>query len=684
MLLDYLLDKASEKLENVYRKYQSTSVSKEITVKNSSQISLNCSNLILIKTLVKTGFTFLIPQLINKLLKWIKEQIEKFVKKLLSSFNKIFEEIGEKIIIIQEKTGNIINKILEKVESVSNLIGNIKDIITKIIEVIQSKNDIKSVIIKLVDISDFMLENGIKNLTEPINNCINAIKSGIKKTVNDEYNNIKNTGITFYEEKKNNFNTGYNTIKNKVVNLPDNLAKILNEKKIEFQKEFNKSKELIIKKTDIKLKNVIDTQQIEKSFYNIINKIKSNIEREIKLIKEEIKNNICDFNEFLIELYDDIIDFINDLMKYNISEYVDDKFIALEETVIFILDIITEKYETDNLNENNLLELLICHFEKKINDYQRLCHFLIGNKLFFLIEKIRVYTKEKIFSVQSFYNSILNATKMYLNLLLKSARNYISESLKCLDAFDYFIQYIDKIYKNCCLYELYFIDRLKSINSFIEDISEKINDEKNKEINKLEDILNQKIEKEYNKLMQMNNVVTNKINSTFNNFENKIIKPVDNTICETASEIENKLFDVANNLERKAENCLQKIDPNDIGSKMFYRIKQKKDKLINKLDNEKFNEVNNRLNRFCNSNFINKSKNSIDNIDSDLQKANSIINNISKIHDSFKINNKIEFRNYINDKIREKIISLYTIKIEPELKHFLEKACNKLINKIVK
>ena len=101
-----------------------------------------------------------------------------------------------------------------------------------------------------------------------------------------------------------------------------------------------KNKKQIIKKTDINLKNIIDTRKIEKSFYDIIYKVQSNIDTETNKIKKEIKNNINNSNEFILDLYNDIIYFIYECMKYDIGKYVDNKFDAFEESVIFILDII--------------------------------------------------------------------------------------------------------------------------------------------------------------------------------------------------------------------------------------------------------------------------------------------------------------------------------------------------------
>ena len=222
-----------------------------------------------------------------------------------------------------------------------------------------------------------------------------------------------------------------------------------------------------------------------------------------------------------------------------------------------------------------------------------------------------------------------------------------------------------------------FIDKLKSINPFIIDTTEKINKMKNKEINNLTNKLEQKIEKEYNKLIQIKDNAKNTLNNTFDSFENKLVKPMEDKICGTASDIENKLINVVQNLDEQTEKYLQKIFPNDIDSKIFSFIKNKKDNLLNKLDNE---ELKTGISRFCNSNFINKSRNIIDKID--LNKAKTIINDISSISNYLKLTNKYEFRDNIKSKIRDKILRLYSTKIEIELRDFLNKTCRKLINKI--
>ena len=177
--------------------------------------------------------------------------------------------------------------------------------------------------------------------------------------------------------------------------------------------------------------------------------------------------------------------------------------------------------------------------------------------------------------------------------------------------------------------------------------------------------------------MQFKDGVKNKINNTFDTFENKVINKVDNKICQTASDIENKLINIAQNLDDKAEQYLQKIYPNDIDSKLFSLLKKNKDNLLTEYEIDKSNEG---INRLCNSQLINTTKKVMDNID--LDKANSIIDDISRISNSLRINSKDEFKNNIKSKIKEKILYLYSSKIEKELSEFINNLVNKLINKI--
>ena len=672
MLLDCLFDKACEKLEDIYKKYQN----KIQCVKPSLNNNLSSVK----KTALKISLDPLIDKLIKILFDWITKKINELIKKILEQFDEIFEEIGEQIIIIQEETGDIIEKILEKVESVIEVFEHIKNIILKIIDIIKSKGDIKIIIINLVDVTDFMLKNGIEDLTKPIKDCVDNIKSGIKNTIRNEYNKIKTAGIDFYKKNKNKISGEYNKIKNKITNLPDDLAKQLDNKKKYFEKIYKEKKEMIIQKTNIKLNNLLDVEKIDKIFKDIINQVKSKIDSEIKKIKEEIRETIFCCNNYIINLFDDIIGFIDEYMKLDLDEYVENKFDALEEIVIVILDItiINKNYENEDLNEKNLMDILIIHFTKKIKKCEEFCKFLIVNNLLSLINKIRKYTIEKIDNFQSVYDTIKNMAKKYINLFKQDVQKYLNENFKLMKGFDYFLDYINMIYKKCNLYEIYIIQNLNSINIFINTTVEKINETKNKEIEYISNILEQKIDEEYKKLLQIKDNVKDKINEAFDTVENKVLNPIDNKICKTASEIENKLMDVAHYVDDKTEKCLEMIYPSDIDTKLFNFIKEKKDNLLNKLY---VKEIDEGIHEFSNSNLINESKNLIESIDID--KANSMINDIRNISNSLKIENKIVFRDKVKNKIEEKIMFLYTNNLKPILEELINKACKKIINKII-
>ena len=672
MLLDCLFDKACEKLEDIYKKYQN----KIQCVKPSLNNNLSSVK----KTALKISLDPLIDKLIKILFDWITKKINELIKKILEQFDEIFEEIGEQIIIIQEETGDIIEKILEKVESVIEVFEHIKNIIIKIIDIIKSKGDIKIIIINLVDVTDFMLKNGIEDLTKPIKDCVDNIKSGIKNTIRNEYNKIKTAGIDFYKKNKNKISGEYNKIKNKITNLPDDLAKQLDNKKKYFEKIYKEKKEMIIQKTNIKLNNLLDVEKIDKIFKDIINQVKSKIDSEIKKIKEEIRETIFCYNNYIINLFDDIIGFIDEYMKLDLDEYVDNKFDALEEIVIVILDItiINKNYENEDLNEKNLMDILIIHFTKKIKKCEEFCKFLIVNNLLSLINKIRRYTIEKIDNFQSVYDTIKNMAKKYINLFKQDVQKYLNENFKLMKGFDYFLDYINMIYKKCNLYEIYIIQNLNSINIFINKTVEKINETKNKEIEYISNILEQKIDEEYKKLLQIKDNVKDKINEAFDTVEKNVLNPIDNKICKTASEIENKLMDVAHYVDDKTEKCLEMIYPSDIDTKLFNFIKEKKDNLLNKLN---VKEIDEGIHEFSNSNLINESKNLIESIDID--KANSMINDIRNISNSLKIENKIVFRDKVKNKIEEKIMFLYTNNLKPILEELINKACKKIINKII-
>ena len=98
---------------------------------------------------------------------------------------------------------------------------------------------------------------------------------------------------------------------------------------------------------------------------------------------------------------------------------------------------------------------------------------------------------------------------------------------------------------------------------------------------------------------------------------------------------------------------------------------------MTKFESDKLNEG---INRLFNSQLINTTKKIMDKID--LDKANSIIDDINRISNSLRINSKYEFKNNIKSKIKEKILYLYSSKIEKELREFINNLVNKLINKI--
>ena len=121
------------------------------------------------------------------------------------------------------------------------------------------------------------------------------------------------------------------------------------------------------------------------------------------------------------------------------------------------------------------------------------------------------------------------------------------------------------------------------------------------------------------------------------------------------------------------------IYPHEINTKLFNLLKEKKDKLLN---NSYVKEIDDGINKISNSNLLNKSKNIIESID--LDRANSIVNDIRNISNSLKLENKIEFRETVKYKIEEKIMSLYNNKLKPNLENLIKKACKELIDKIIK
>ena len=70
--------------------------------------------------------------------------------------------------------------------------------------------------------------------------------------------------------------------------------------------------------------------------------------------------------------------------------------------------------------------------------------------------------------------------KKYINLFKLNVKGHLSKNFKLIKGFDYFLDYIDIIYKKCNLYEIYIIKNLNSVNIFINKTVEKINETKKK------------------------------------------------------------------------------------------------------------------------------------------------------------------------------------------------------------
>ena len=75
--------------------------------------------------------------------------------------------------------------------------------------------------IKNIDFSEDDKNNYTENLKNIKNHFEIMVKYGIKKIINDNYNNIKEYGISFYEKRKINFIVEYKNIKNEVTNIPE-------------------------------------------------------------------------------------------------------------------------------------------------------------------------------------------------------------------------------------------------------------------------------------------------------------------------------------------------------------------------------------------------------------------------------------------------------------------------------
>ena len=117
--------------------------------------------------------------------------------------------------------------------------------------------------------------------------------------------------------------------------------------------------------------------------------------------------------------------------------------------------------------------------------------------------------------------------------------------------------------------------------------------------------------------------------------------------------------------------------PENIDKKLFDYIKEKKNSI---LESRKIKKLNNALVKIVQSEQLNKVNNFVNAID--IQKANSILDEIKKLFIILYPISKEEFKENIKYKKREEILNLYEACWENEMKNLIKSSCEYIISKI--
>ena len=262
------------------------------------------------------------------------------------------------------------------------------------------------------------------------------------------------------------------------------------------------------------------------------------------------------------------------------------------------------------------------------------------------------------------------------------------------------------------VFEIYFMETIPMINEFKNNLVNQINSSKNELLEHYLTDFENSVKEEYNsiieslKLREIKEKAKSEINHIFMNGENILFsginsiilnpddknqnyksefekfdklagKTIDAKICKTASEIEEKLMNYVGNLDDKAQEFLQIIYPKNIDKKLFEYIKKKKNNLLNSEGAQKLNNI---IIKFGQSEQVNKVNNFVDSLD--FQKANSILDDISKISNILQPINVEKFKEVIKNTITKEILKLYEKNLENELKNLIEETCKAVIAKI--
>ena len=724
---------------------------------------------------VKEGFKIIIiPRFIDALSDWFKNILNtKLLPLLLERFNQCFELLGTHLIILQKKYNikNYIDNLLDKITKFFDIICGIQKLIIPYLKEAMKKAKEEGVD-TLKIISDFIdqLIFKVDNIIKPIKEFIDKVFDGNEKIevyklyeniIVEGYKKARKIGIEKYQKIKNIANDKYIETKKEyldkrkeICNLPDELEQKFKEQKEELIKKYQELRDNIIISTNEKIEN-LKKMNLEKEFKEFFRNLKDNIINQLNEIKDEAKNKITSITSKIPNFFDNFTNLIDEIIGLNFGPFNEKKIDISEHIMNFILEIVSGNIEIQYKNENEevILEdakkLLINYLNEKLNinakDILELVEYLFKNGLksilFGKINNLIInYASKKLEILKSYYEPTLTMIRRYFITFKGDISNFIN---KCndkikgkIDYLDYFIKYINNIFQNKYLYELYYMieENILIYKDFKNSLLDEINQLKNKLINNLSNELEKKTNELYEKIINdnkykefkekskktineivdktenkvfgyINNIImdkdeknktkkskTKKNNkeSEFDKFDKNIGNIIDNKICLKASELERQLIKYTKSIDNQAQDYLKlkfsnKVDKKkiDVFFKSIEILKEKKSKIVEseKIKNN-FKKLDNTLLKVANSQELEKGINFIDGIN--IKLANKILVEIKNISSLLEVRNKEEFRDNIKQLIKEKIYQCYEKYLEPKIKDLVIKTGEEIVETIAK
>lgn len=564
------------------------------------------------------------------------------------SFN--FEEIKNNINDLNKKYSDIESKLNET----QNLINSIKDNLMNI-------NIPENLHLKLNEI-----DNKIENLNNEKNELYNLIDTyskdvGILSSKVAELDNLIKKIETFKDELN-----SYKAYLESLLNLKENIERIP-----EFLNTINelKEKEFVTNEYLTSLQDV--TQNLKQNLNEVIQNHETKI-NEILLKMDSLANDyevklndltqIIDNYKYNIEKLNTKLDEFNSLIDNKILDYFQnyqvkidlsqsDKILEIEENLNSLYNIVNEmNSKLENLNKEINYENISRLIEERITEYVSNVQAEIDSaqteKILVIDKKIENLSDQYV-NIQSLIDAI-QSQKIFeleekITNIKKDVNNILTETQHLIE--NKIIEYVTNAQSQIDSAQTTYIQKIENeldsfkneLNSFKQEIYNLINNNKNEIFINLKEQLNEFL---LNKVIEINNSLSSSLNENILKSINEI-KEFSNT--EVSNKIDSKLNEFYLNFRNEFIIIIESHKDNT-------------QKLIDYIQDNKIEEINNKIN-FIENSIENKLQNVFNQLENKIKQEieNKIENNLLSIVNNLNKNIERLQQEFIKKEIEEKL-----------------------------